>query len=139
MTNPNSTYLNVMIGRHWLLIWGSERYPVNVGCSNFRYTNNGQSNYSTKKTWEPWQWRSTLNSLNLQDWGFIIGWFVIVSETIVVGGVLPLCRDAVSVFCSSHRRSWYSIGITNVWFGLIWFYGISTFVGYLTPNPFLCK
>ena len=24
-----------------------------------------------------------------------------------------------------------------VWFG--WFYGISTFVGYLTPNPFLCK
>ena len=20
-----------------------------------------------------------------------------------------------------------------------WFYGISTFVGYLTPNPFLCK
>ena len=28
------------------------------------------------------------------------------------------------------------------WFGLVWFvgfYGISTFVGYLTPNPFLCK
>ena len=24
-------------------------------------------------------------------------------------------------------------------FGLVWFYGISTFVGYLTPNPFLCK
>ena len=24
-----------------------------------------------------------------------------------------------------------------VWF--VWFYGISTFVGYLTPNPFLCK
>ena len=24
-----------------------------------------------------------------------------------------------------------------VWF--FWFYGISTFVGYLTPNPFLCK
>ena len=26
--------------------------------------------------------------------------------------------------------------------GLVWFggfYGISTFVGYLTPNPFLCK
>ena len=23
------------------------------------------------------------------------------------------------------------------WF--VWFYGISTFVGYLTPNPFLCK
>ena len=24
-----------------------------------------------------------------------------------------------------------------VWF--VWFYGISTFIGYLTPNPFLCK
>ena len=24
-----------------------------------------------------------------------------------------------------------------VWF--VWFYGISTFVGYSTPNPFLCK
>ena len=22
---------------------------------------------------------------------------------------------------------------------LFWFYGISTFVGYLTPNPFLCR
>ena len=26
-----------------------------------------------------------------------------------------------------------------VWFGLVWFYSISTFVGYLMPNPFLCK
>ena len=26
-----------------------------------------------------------------------------------------------------------------VWFGLVWFYGISTFVGYLMPNPFLYK
>ena len=28
------------------------------------------------------------------------------------------------------------------WFVLVWFvgfYGISTFVGYFTPNPFLCK
>ena len=24
-----------------------------------------------------------------------------------------------------------------VWFGLIWFYGISTIVDYLMPNPFL--
>ena len=22
-----------------------------------------------------------------------------------------------------------------IWFGLVWFYGISTFVGYLMPNP----
>ena len=24
-----------------------------------------------------------------------------------------------------------------IWFGLIWFYGISIIVGYLMPNPFL--
>ena len=32
--------------------------------------------------------------------------------------------------------------VVMVWFGLlcfVWFYGISTSVGYLTPNPFLCK
>ena len=29
--------------------------------------------------------------------------------------------------------------LQRVWFSLVWFYGISTFVGYLTPNPFLCK
>ena len=31
---------------------------------------------------------------------------------------------------------------TLAWFGLVWFvgfYGISTLLGYLTPNPFLCK
>ena len=25
----------------------------------------------------------------------------------------------------------------KVWFGLVWFYSISTSVGYLVPNPFL--
>ena len=32
--------------------------------------------------------------------------------------------------------------LTSARFGLVWFggfYGISTFVGYLTPNPLLCK
>ena len=33
------------------------------------------------------------------------------------------------------KNLWYFDGL--VWF--VWFYGISTFVGYLTPNPFLCK
>ena len=28
-----------------------------------------------------------------------------------------------------------SINEEIVWFGLVWFYGISTFVGYLMPNP----
>ena len=36
----------------------------------------------------------------------------------------------------------YPIFISDGSFGLVWFvgfYGISTFVGYLMPNPFLCK
>ena len=34
------------------------------------------------------------------------------------------------------------LGLKRIWFGFVWFggfYGISTFVGYLTPNPFLCE
>ena len=31
--------------------------------------------------------------------------------------------------------SWSSY-IRYIWFGLVWFYGISTIVGYLMPNPF---
>ena len=27
--------------------------------------------------------------------------------------------------------------IIFVWFGLVWFYGISAIIGYLKPNPFL--
>ena len=30
----------------------------------------------------------------------------------------------------------YSLIVGLVWFGLVWFYGISTIVGYLMPNPF---
>ena len=47
---------------------------------------------------------------------------------------------------SPHNHKWHTLSKTddnwNDWFGLVWFvwfYGISTFVGYLTPNPFLCK
>ena len=41
-----------------------------------------------------------------------------------------------------HWRTFYSLGYTAkhntfVWFCLIWFYSISTIVGYLMPNPFL--
>ena len=35
------------------------------------------------------------------------------------------------------RRTLEIVNIGLVWF--VGFYGISTFVGYLTPNPFLCK
>ena len=37
---------------------------------------------------------------------------------------------------------YFTKGPPSVIQGLVWFvcfYGISTFVGYLTPNPFLCK
>ena len=34
------------------------------------------------------------------------------------------------MFASTHMRI-----ITLVWFGLVCFYGISTIVGYLKPNP----
>ena len=41
------------------------------------------------------------------------------------------------------REVWHDMMIewlSSVWiFWLVWFYSISTFVGYLTPNPFLCK
>ena len=35
-----------------------------------------------------------------------------------------------SPHCGIHRNI-YDL----VWFGLVWFYGISTIVGYLMPNP----
>ena len=40
------------------------------------------------------------------------------------------------------RCSFDVYSLFTCWFGLVWcvgFYGISTFVGDLTPNPFLCK
>ena len=49
-----------------------------------------------------------------------------------------LKKTIISETSSSKAAGKFRFGL--VWFGLIcWFYGISTFVGYLTPNPFLCK
>ena len=42
----------------------------------------------------------------------------------------------------SKFEQFLNIHFKNLWFGLFWFvefYGISTFVGYLMPNPLLCK
>ena len=50
-------------------------------------------------TWEQWQWKGTQHSLKLQDWSLNIRLFNFISRTLVEG-VLPLCRDAVSVFYS---------------------------------------
>ena len=38
----------------------------------------------------------------------------------------------------SHPSFFFNLG-SEYRFGLVWFDGISTFVGYLRPNPFLCK
>ena len=52
---------------------------------------------------------------------------------------IPFVRMVKFLFL--HHFQWITFPI-KVWFGLVWFggfYGISTFVGYLTPNPFLLK
>ena len=47
----------------------------------------------------------------------------------------PLCVTFIHV-----KETIYSMHLGLVLFGwLVRFYGISTFVGYLTPNPFLCS
>ena len=46
------------------------------------------------------------------------------------------CQNRWTIGRSGERGSEISV-FGLVW--LVWFYGISTFVGYLTPNPFLCK
>ena len=51
-------------------------------------------------TWEQWQWRGTQLSTKLQlYWNLTIRLFSVISRTLVEG-VLPLCREAVSVFYS---------------------------------------
>ena len=58
--------------------------------------------------------------------------FSVVFKTVVRGGeVLLLHRGSIGVFSSPNRLDEYTI-----WFGLVWFYGTSTIVGYLIPNPF---
>ena len=37
--------------------------------------------------------------------------------------------------CQWLRINENNTGVIMVWFGLVWFYGISTIVGYLMPNP----
>ena len=35
-------------------------------------------------------------------------------------------------------KFWISVGVKVVW-SVVWVYGISIFLGYLMPNPFLYK
>ena len=44
------------------------------------------------------------------------------------------------IFCNYFIFITKNVTAPVLWFGLVcWVYGISTLVGYLTPNPFLCK
>ena len=53
--------------------------------------------------WEWWHWRDTPHSLNLQHyWNLTIRLFSVIARTLI-GGVLPLCREAVGVFYSPSR------------------------------------
>ena len=52
-----------------------------------------------------------------------------------------LCRNKSVVSHAGHFCFWFLIfsNLEEKLYGLVWFagfYGISTFVGYLTPNPF---
>ena len=44
-------------------------------------------------------------------------------------------KQHVSILCCSHLD--FSQLVLSAPFGLVWFYGTSTIVGYLMPNPFL--
>ena len=62
-------------------------------------------------TWEQWQWRGTPRSQKLQDWSLTLGLFNIITRTLI-GRVLPLCKDAVGVFCSP---SWLGQWCCSFW------------------------
>ena len=54
-------------------------------------------------TWERWQWRGALHTPKLQHyWSLAIRFFSVIFR-ILVGGVLPLFRDAISLFYSLTR------------------------------------
>ena len=56
--------------------------------------------------------------------------------------VIPIVIGALGTVTKRLVQGSEKLEIKGRWFGLVWFggfYGISTFVGHLTPNPFLCK
>ena len=56
-----------------------------------------------------------LHSPKLQYyWSLTIRLFSVISRTLI-GGVLPLCRDAIRVFCSPSRLDQHWRGSTPVW------------------------
>ena len=73
-------------------------------------------------TRKQWQWRGILHSPKLQHYrSFTIRLFCVISRTLV-GEVLHLCRDAVSVFYSPSWLGWERLrnGRRDVFIDLIW-------------------
>ena len=71
--------------------------------------------------------------------------FLLICDSLTFNGILTLEVYLMPSPVYTYKLNIYKL-LTNsllvtifglVWF--VWFYGISTFVGYLTPNPFLCK
>ena len=86
-----------------------------------------------KWTWKQWQWTGILHSPKLLlCWTLTIRLFNVISRTLV-GGVLPLCRYAFGVFYCPRWPGYILMSWLVGW--LVGFYGISTFIGYIMPNP----
>ena len=71
-------------------------------------------------TWERWQWSGTPHSPKLQQcWNLTIKLFSVIFRTLVGGG-LPLCREAVGVFYSPSRLGMTLTGY--YWYIFIYIY-----------------
>ena len=69
-------------------------------------TLSGATALGQERTWERWQWRSTLHSPKLQHyWNLNIRLSSVISGTTGKGFFLPLCRGAVGVFYNPSRMS----------------------------------
>ena len=80
-----------------------------------------------------------------QSWRFIIRYSLVLYPGLLFVRVLPFYKEVVGIIYSFSRLSWQVLHCLQyhlfVWLvgWLFGFYVISTFVGYLMPNPFLCK
>ena len=92
--------------------------------------------------WETWVQSQVESYLRLKKWYLMLPCvtFSIIRYVSMVkwsnpGKGVALCQHLSVV--AIEKRAFCSPTHFSTWFG--GFYGISTFVGYLIPNPFLCK
>ena len=120
--------------------------------------------YHSKWSREQWQWRQTPHSPNLQSWGLVIRLFNVISRTLLVGCLILWQRCSRRILLPQQTKLFEKHSKDNCLHGgytkqirifltlksffvavgwlvgwLVGFYGISTFLSYLTPNPFLCE